>query len=157
LTAIGNENNNIKMTGDITLQEGLDKFQEQNMKYFSNRQTSERAQNFLLCHDVGHVVFGCDTSIYGEGVVKLWTTFGTTLGFWKVISEYNEANAFELFKMYSFGHVAKNISRFLLVIPTVIIRAKRMTKPWPFSAYEPYLNTPISEIRKEFGIQILRS
>jgi ubiquinone biosynthesis protein Coq4 len=143
------------MTDEVTLQQGVDKFYKKNMKYFSDRPTSDRAQKFLLCHDVAHIVFGCDTSIYGEGVVKLWTTFGTTLGFWKVISEYNEANAFELFRMYSFQHVAKNIFRFLLIIPKTIIRARQMSKPWTWSNYQPYLNKPISEIRKEFNIKVI--
>jgi ubiquinone biosynthesis protein Coq4 len=143
------------MADEETLQQGLDKFYKKNTKYFPDRPTSERAKKFLTYHDIAHIVFGCDTSMYGEGVVKLWTIFGTNLGFWKVIGEYNEAKAFELFRMYSFKHVSKNIIRFLYVLPTVIIRAKRMTKPWPWSDYESYLNTSISDIRREFGIIIL--
>lgn len=143
------------MEDGITLQQGLEKFNKKNGKYFSKKSFSKEGEAFLECHDIAHVIFGCDTTIYGEGVVKIWTTFGTTLSLWKVISGYNEASAFELFKKYSFQHVAKNIVRLLLTIPRVVIRAKRMTKPWPFSDYQPYLNTPISEIRKEFNIQIL--
>ena len=143
------------MEDSITLQQGLEKFHKKSMKFFSERSISKEGEEFLKCHDIAHIVFGCDTTIYGEGVVKIWTTFGTTLGFWKVVNGYNEANAFELFRMYSFQHVAKNIARFLLAIPKVIIRAKRMTKPWTWSNYESYLNTPIPEIRKEFGIIIL--
>ena len=143
------------MTETMTLQQGIDRFYAKNETYFSVRPHSATAQKFLLRHDVAHVIFGCDTSIYGEGVVKVWTTFGSTLGFWKVISEYNEANAFQLFRMYSFNHIVKNISRFLLTIPKVIMRAKRMKKRWTWSNYEPYLNTPIQDIRKEFGITVL--
>ena len=73
------------MNDHITLQEGLDLFYEKNMKYFSARDISEEGAAFLKCHDVAHIVFGCDTSIFGEGVVKTWTTFGTTLGFWKIM------------------------------------------------------------------------
>lgn len=143
------------MDGDMTLQQGLEKFNSKNLKYFTKRSISKEGKEFLKCHDIAHVVFNCDTSIYGEGVVKIWTTFGTTLSFWKIVNGYNEAHAFHLFRKYSLQHITKNIGRFLLTIPTVIIRAKRMTKPWPFSDYKPYLNTPISEIRKEFDIQIL--
>lgn len=143
------------MNNNITLQQGIDRFHKNNMKYFSERSTSKESKEFLRCHDVAHIVFGCDTSIYGEGTVKIWTTFGTTLSFWKVISGYNEANAFELFRMYSFKHIMKNILRFLYSIPKTIVRAKKMSKPWPFSDYKSYLNIPISEIRKEFNIQIL--
>ena len=143
------------MEDDFTLQQGLEIFNKKNEKYFSERSISKEGEEFLKCHDIAHIIFGCNTTIYGEGVVKIWTTFGTTLGFWKVIGGYDEANAYELFRMYSFRHVAKNILSYLVVIPKVIVRAKRMSKPWPFSDYKLYLNTPISEIRKEFNIQIL--
>lgn len=143
------------MDDNITLQRGLEVFYKNNMKYFSNRIYSKKGKVFLRNHDVAHIVFGCDTSIYGEGVVKIWTTFGTTLSFWKVISGYNEVNAFELFRKYSFRHIYKNIFRFLLAIPKTIVRAKKMSKPWPFSGYESYLNIPICAVRKEFNIQIL--
>ncbi|MFK7806400.1 MAG: hypothetical protein AB8F74_01240, partial [Saprospiraceae bacterium] len=86
------------------------------MKYFTKRSMSKEGEVFLKCHDIVHVVFGCDTTICGEGVVKIWTTFGTTLSFWKVTNGYNEVSAFELFRKYSFGHVIKNIFRFLVVI-----------------------------------------
>jgi hypothetical protein len=43
-----------------------------------------------------------------------------------------------------------------MVIPLTIVRARKMSKPWPWSNYNLYLNKPISEIRKEFGIIILK-
>ena len=143
------------MNKDMTLKEGIALFHKRNMKYFDERPQSQKGSDFLRCHDVAHVVFDCDTRLYGEGVVKVWTTFGTTLSFWQVTRGYNEVSAFQLFKKYSLGHIMKNILSFLIAIPTVIIRAKRMTKPWSFTGYEPYLNTPLSEIRKEYNIVTL--
>ncbi len=143
------------MDKNITLQQGIEQFYTKNLKYFSERTYTEKGNEFLRCHDVAHVVFGCDTTIYGEGVVKLWTTFGTTLSFWNVITGYNEANAFELFRMYSFRHIIKNLMRFFIVIPKVLNRANRMSKPWPFSDNKQYFNTPLSEIREEFNIKVL--
>jgi ubiquinone biosynthesis protein Coq4 len=143
------------MAKRITLKQGLEKFHKKNLKYFSDRPKSQKAEDFLLHHDIAHVIFGCETSIYGEGVVKIWTTFGTTLRFWKMITAYNEANAFELFRMYSFRHVANNILRFLKIIPLTIARSRQLSKPWPWSNYKPYLNKPISKIRKEFNIDVI--
>ena len=122
------------------------------MKYFSDRDTSDEAKEFFRCHDIAHVVFGCDTTIFGEGVVKIWTVFGTTLGFWKHIAGYNEADAFALFRMYSLKHVAKNILRLFVTIPSVIVRARRMSKPWNWSDFETYMDVPIGKIREEFNI-----
>ena len=145
------------MDDNITLLEGLELFQEKNKKYFSSHHGSVSGNEFLKHHDIAHVVFGCNTSIYGEGVVKIWTTFGTTLSFGKVISGYKNASAFELAKKYSLGHVLKNIFRFLAAVPKTIIRAKKMTKPWPFVDYSSYLHTSLSEIRREFNIKVIDS
>ncbi len=142
------------MENGITLKEGLYNFQQKNAKVFTKKQLSIKGKEFLDCHDIAHVVFGCDTSIYGEGIVKIWTTFGTTLSFWKVVKGYNDASAFQLFKQYSFGHVSKNIFRLMSAIPKTIARARQMSKPWPFTDYEAYLDRPISEIREEFNIVI---
>lgn len=144
------------MKDNITLKEGLNIFYKKNRKYFSEKKMSQKGETFIRCHDIAHVVFNCDTSIYGEGVVKIWTTFGTTMSFWEVTKGYRDVSAFELSRKYSFGHVVKNIFRLLVVIPKVIFRAKRMNKPWPFSNYDNYLNTPIAAIRKEYIIQVLK-
>ena len=143
------------MHASITLQQGLDQFHEKNRKYFSERDHSSKGEEFLKCHDITHVVFGCATTLYGEGVVKVWTTFGTTLSFWQVINGYREVSAFQLFKMYTFRHIIKNIGRFVLSIPKVITNAKKMNKPWPFREYQSYLNKPVAEIRREFNILVV--
>ena len=36
-------------------------------------------------------------------------------------------------------------------------KAYRMSKKWDWYNYDEYLNTPISEIRKEFNIKVMRS
>ncbi len=143
------------MENTITLLEGLEIFQERNRKYFSTKTFSKQGEEFLRCHDIAHVVFGCDTSIIGEGLVKIWTTFGTTLSFWEVTRGYKEVQAFELARKFSLAHVAKNIFRLLFKIPKVIFYSKKMSKPWPFDNYSDYLKIPLSEIRKEFNINIV--
>jgi ubiquinone biosynthesis protein Coq4 len=143
------------MTDEITLKQGIEQFHDKNKQYFADRPYFNKGLEFIKCHDIAHVVFGCDTKLYGEDVVKIWTTFGTTLSFWKVVNGYHEVNAFKLFRMYSVRHIIKNILRLLLVIPQVIVRSNRMSKPRPFSAYKPYFNTPLSEIRSEFNIRVL--
>ena len=143
---------------NITLRQGLEKFHKKYRDYHSHtdEEISVEAKEFFRSHDIAHVIFGCDISLFGEGSVKIWTIFGTTLGFWKHIIGYQKANAFDLSKNFTLVHVANNIFSFLSSIPLLIIRAKRMYKPWPWSEFEPYLDTPISEIRKEFNIKVLR-
>jgi ubiquinone biosynthesis protein Coq4 len=143
------------METNATLREAIKEFNSVNSKYFSDRDISLEAQEFFKCHDIAHVVFGCDTSIVGEGKVKVWSIFGTTLGYWKHIQGYAEADAFSLFRQYSWSHVLKSIFKLLTKIPQAIFRARRMTKPWTWSSYEPYLDMPLTQIREEFNIKPL--
>lgn len=140
----------------LTLSQGLEKFRKEFKDYHSHTEEgiTEEAKVFFESHDIAHVVFGCDISLFGEGSVKIWTIFGTTLGFWKHLKGYREANAFRLSRNFSFGHVIRNIFKFLFAIPNLIIRARQMTKPWPWAGYETYLDMSILEIRKEFNIRI---
>lgn len=142
---------------NITLRQGLEKFHKENKEYLSHNKEgiSIEAETFFRSHDIAHVLFGCDISLFGEGSVKIWTVFGTTLGFWNHIRGYQEANAFELSKNFSLVHFASNIFKFLFSIPLLIIRARKMSKPWPWSAFESYLDMPIADIRREFNIHIL--
>jgi len=145
------------MESNITLRQGLEKFRNEYKERLSHNKddSSNEAKAFFESHDIAHVLFGCDITPYGEGSVKIWTIFGTTLGFWKHIRGYQDANAFELSKDFTILHIAKNIFKFLIAIPKIIIRAKQMSKPWNWVGFEQYLETPISKIREEFNIKIL--
>lgn len=150
--------NIFQMNNNITLRQGLENFRNEYKDRLSHdkKNTSDEAKAFFESHDIAHVLFGCDISLYGEGIVKIWTIFGTTLGFWKHIKGYQDANAFELAKDFTFVHIIKNILKFLISIPKIIYRAKQMSKPWNWVEFEQYLDTPITEIRKEFNINILK-
>ena len=145
------------MENNITLREGLEKFYIDYREFHSHTEEgiSSEVKAFFKSHDIAHVLFDCDISLFGEGKVKIWTIFGTTLGFWNHISQYRKANAFRLSKNFTFSHVLRNILKFLYAIPKLIYKAKKMHKKWPWAGYDPYLDTPISEIRKEFNIQVL--
>lgn len=145
------------MEDNITLRQGLENFHREYKNHLSHNKSgiSVEAKEFFTSHDIAHVLFGCDISLYGEGAVKIWTIFGTTLGFWKHLTGYQDANALELSKSFTVVHVFKNILRFLVSIPKIIIRAKQMHKPWNWKGFEAYLDRPIQDIRNEFNIRVL--
>jgi hypothetical protein len=145
------------MDNELTLRQGLAQFHDAYREHLSHDKdgVSEEARAFFLSHDIAHVLFGCDISLYGEGSVKIWTIFGTTLGFWKHLREYRRANAFALAKSFTPGHVVGNIFKFLVAIPSLILRARRMHRRWPWAEYEDYLDMPIGEIREVFNIEVL--
>lgn len=138
-----------------TLRQGLVRYADVNQAVLSTRALSEEADQFFRCHDVVHVVFACDTTLVGEGTVKLWTIFGTTLGFWKHLRGYSEADAFSLFRQYRRRHLAQHIARLLRSSPSTIMRARRMRARWPWSDHEPYMDATLADIRAEFGIDVV--
>jgi len=142
---------------NITLRQGLESFYEEHKSHLSHKKEGipNEVKSFFKSHDIAHVLFDCDISLYGEGAVKIWTIFGTTLGFWKHIRAYKKANAYELSRNFSLSHVLSNVFKLLISIPALIIRSNKMIKPWPWTEYESYLDTSISEIRKEFNIKVL--
>lgn len=116
-------------------------------------ESTDEVSAFFRSHDIAHVLFGCDISLLGEGSVKIWTIFGTTLGLWDHVRLYKKADALGLSQNFTLSHVATHLPRLLLSIPRLILRARRMSRPWPWSDFEPYLDVPISEIRREFNIR----
>ena len=141
----------------LTLREGLHRLRQQNARLFSDRDDSADVQEFFLCHDTAHVVFGCDTSIFGEGMLKIFTIFGSTLGFWKHLTAYSQANASALFRQYSFNHVVRNVFYVIAGMPRAWVRARRMTRAWPWADHDEYLDTTVAEIRREFNIEVIRA
>ena len=141
------------MERDLTLKEALGKFHRKNSSIISDTEILNDAEIFYNCHDIAHVVFGCDTSLRGEGIVKLWTIFGTTLGFVNHVKEYADANAFEMFRKYSLRHVLANVLKIVVIAPVVITRAHKMKKKWSWASNDKYLDISINEIRKEFNIE----
>lgn len=142
-----------------TLREGLEEFYHHYREHLHHVPTtiSLEAESFFKSHDIAHVVFGCDISLYGEGSVKIWTIFGTTLGFWNHLRGYRDANAILLTTEFGLVHSMANICRLLFAIPALIYRAKSMSKPWHWNNYEQYLDTPLSDIRREFHIKVPNS
>ena len=59
-----------------TLQEGLDELYIHNPDVAA---TSKLKGKSFQDHDVTHVIFGCDTSIRGEIILKPWILFGTDI------------------------------------------------------------------------------
>jgi len=145
------------METELTLRQGLAKFHDQYTDHLSHDKPgiSSEALQFFESHDIAHVLFNCNISLQGEGAVKLWTIFGTTLGFKKHIIAYRVASAYDLSKQFTLFDIIQDLPKFLISIPTIIVRAKRMSKPWDWTGFHDYLDRPLSEIRKEFNIRVL--
>ncbi|MEM7161193.1 MAG: hypothetical protein AAF487_02020, partial [Bacteroidota bacterium] len=86
----------------MTLGEALEEFYRDNEVHLSHNSAdlSDEVRSFFKSHDIAHVIFGCNISLFGEGAVKIWTIFGTSLGFWNHLSDYKKASAFRLAEQF---------------------------------------------------------
>ena len=60
----------------LTLRDGLEELYRQAPEVAV---VSQRKGKMFVDHDLTHVLFGCDTSLQGEILLKPWILFGTTI------------------------------------------------------------------------------
>lgn len=108
----------------------------------------------LEAHDVVHIMFGLDISDLDEIVAHGWMVCGTTLSF----AEIHEIMRGRDHRRFStgLGH-GKRVLLVLRALPRLVgayVRARRMTKRWPWHSYAAFLDRPLDELRREFGIEL---
>ncbi len=138
----------------MTLAEGLGEYYGSRDDLFTGRGAADSARRFFRCHDVAHVVFGCSTTLPNEAMVKIWSFFGTTAGL-SLIRDYWSTESKEIYAQIRWSQVPGTAFRSMVNLPLVLFRCFRMQKRWPWSDFERYMNVPLAEIRREFGIRVV--
>jgi len=138
----------------ITLADGLREYYASRDHLATGRGMSDAAREFFRCHDAAHVVFGCSTELPDEGVVKIWSFFGTTAGFC-LLSGYRLPESKEIYETLGWGSIISTAVRMLRLVPVTIWRCYQMAERWPWSEFDRYLDVPLAEIRREYGIQVV--
>ena len=139
----------------LTLAAGLAEYYASRTGLVSGRGVSPAAAEFFRCHDAAHVVFACDTTLLNEMIVKIWSFFGTSGGF-GLLRDYGLPESQEIYETLAWHDIARVSLRAIVLVPLVILRARRMRRRWPWSEFERYLTVPLVEIRREFGIELVR-
>jgi len=111
------------------------------------------AQEFFRCHDAVHVVYGCDTSLSDEAVVKLSSIFGTSAGF-GVLKGYSLYETIDIYRKLKLAEVLGTILAAIVIVPRTIWRCLRQRKRWPWSDFDAHLQTPLCGLRAAFGIRV---
>lgn len=137
----------------LTLAEALAEFREVHAESLHTREMSDDSREFFRRHDIAHVVFACDTSLLHEAMVKLWTAFGTTLGFWRHMGAYSREETTNIARELRLSAVVGTFFKAVVLFPLVLARCRAMKRPWPWDAPDPYLNTRLVDIRQEFNIK----
>lgn len=108
----------------------------------------------LDVHDAIHVLFACPTNVAGEVIAHVWTAFGTTAK----LADLHRVNAHRDHRqvLAQIGHwrLVKSWLRGLPRIAVAIWRSQRMSRRWPVEEMPGFLDRPLTDIRREFGIRL---
>jgi hypothetical protein len=136
-----------------TLADGIAEYHAANPGLTCERDMSPEAREFFRCHDAAHVVFGCSTALDDEAVVKIASIFGTTAGL-GVLRGYRLHESVEIYKQLRVAEVLRSIVHAAIVVPRAVLRCVRQRRRWPWSEHGQYLQVPLRELRREFGIRV---
>lgn len=152
----------LKQNCELTLREGLAELYRSNPEVEA---VSKVKGKIFIDHDLTHVIFGCDTSLTGEILLKPWILFGTTINMaeLKTYAADPEVQRLNAEGRELLGGRALGIVKALfLYLPQFfwiwLMRVRKMHRKWPHSdVTDAMLDTKISELRTTYNIQILKS
>ena len=108
----------------------------------------------LDLHDAIHVLFGCRTNLAGEVLAHVWTAFGTTA---KLRDLHRVAGHRDHRTILSgIGHL-RLLGAWLRNSPRIaatLRQSSRMKTRWPVEELDAFLDRPLDEIRREYGIRL---
>jgi hypothetical protein len=143
-----------------TLQEGLAEYYALNPHVTSPATQQPEFAKVLQSHDIGHVVYGCDTGMYDE--LKLlplfWWTSECTF---RIYLQMKNSPAVDI--MYADMIKEKGVlwlyGAVLRVLPTLIpalipiwFKTRNRKKLLPFLEFEPLLDHTLLDIRQEYDL-----
>lgn len=145
----------LRRDSEQTLRDGLQEYYASRDDLAHGRGLSDQAREFFRCHDAAHVVFGCSTELLNEGMVKIWSFFGTDAGIRRLLSDYNLPESQEIYATLPWSDVVRTAVRSPVVMPKVWLRCRKMTRRWPWEGFEQHLDTKLTDLRRDYGIDVL--
>lgn len=136
-----------------TLAEALAEYYAVNPKLKRGDALSPDARAFFLSHDVVHVMYGCGTSMPEEAVVKLASLFGTSGGF-SILRGYRLHESLDIYRRLPLRSTLIALFASPYIIVRTLWRCARQHAKWPWSNHEQYMQTPLRELRAQFGIEV---
>lgn len=110
------------------------------------------SRDLLDRHDVIHVLFGLDTSIRQEAMADFWTLFGTDAKFADLRKYFDLPEQQELVDEFGWPKLVALTLASLPQAVRIAFRARKLKRKWPWNEYQRYLDVPVTQIRREFGI-----
>ncbi|MCC7266730.1 MAG: hypothetical protein IT546_05235 [Caulobacteraceae bacterium] len=137
----------------LTLAEGLEEYYLAHPGLKRGETLSADARAFFERHDAVHVVYGCDTTLPQEAIVKLASFFGTTEGL-KVMEGYRLYDSLDIYRQLRLADILATLARVPVLVPRTIWRCRRQAKPWPWDDFDDGLDTPLAALRAKYGLRV---
>lgn len=140
-----------------TLRSGLAEYRSANFGegFFEESDLPPASAELFHNHDIVHVVFGLSTQLRHEVLADSWTFFGVDIH-WRDYANYlRQPEAQKALEQVGW---LRALWIAVLTIPAVVRayrHSRKMTKRWPWAEHDAYLDVPLVELRREFGIQII--
>lgn len=136
-----------------TLAEGIAEYLAMNPGLKRGDGLAAAAAEFFRCHDIVHVLYGCGTSMSDEAIVKLASLFGTTGGR-SILRGYVHHDVVGIYRRLPWGSTLLAFLQAPYLIVRTVWRCRRQRRAWPWSDNAHHLDTPLSELRATFGIEV---
>lgn len=146
-----------------TLRAGLAEYYECNPHVTLPESQSPEFGRILRAHDVGHVIYGCDTGMYDELKILLlfwWTSECTFQIYLKMRNSpavdvmYDDLIR-EKGRLWLYASILKVLPPLLPELISIWFKTRRRKNRLPFLNFEPFLDRPLLEIRQEFDLMHL--
>lgn len=143
-----------------TLQEGLTEYYAFNPHITDPATQPSDFARILRAHDVGHVIYGCDTGMYDElKILPLfwWTSECTFQTYLKMknspaVDVMYEDMIKEKGALWLYGAILKVLPGVVLELIPVWCKTRNRHKLLPFLEFEPLLDRSLLDIRQEFDL-----
>ena len=143
-----------------TLQEGLEEYYALNPHITPPETQPLEFASILRAHDVGHVIYGCDTGMYDElKILPLfwWTSECTLQRFQQMrrtpaVDVMYEDMIKEKGALWLYGEILRVIPLLIPELISIWVKTRNRKKRVPFLDFQPLLSRSLLEIRQEFDL-----
>ena len=143
-----------------TLREGLTEYYALNPHVTDPSTQSSDFVKVLQAHDVGHVIYGCDTGMYDElKILPLfwWTSECAFQTYLKMknspaVNVMYEDMIREKGVLWLYGAILRVLPGVILELIPIWLKTRKRQKLLPFLEFEPLLDRSLLDIRQEFDL-----
>ncbi|WP_414589292.1 hypothetical protein [Scytonema sp. PCC 10023] len=147
-----------------TLRQGLDEYYAVNSNLTDPRELSQEFAKILLAHDVTHIIFGCDTSMYDETKLLPLTWWASDYKFRDHLRALKDPTIGpavsimydDLVKQHGllwlYGSIFLVLPRLLPELIMMWFKTRKRHRYVPFLNFEPLLDRSLLDIRQEFDL-----